>query len=276
MKNILDWHDKKIVSVLDEVSLWSAPFGKLLLENIPMKQQAKVLDLGFGTGFPLIELSQRFGSNSIIYGVDIWQEAIDRCSEKIDVLGLTNIKILNESAEHIQLKDKSIDLITSNLGINNFDNQAKVLSECYRVLKNEGSLCITTNPIGTFKELYTVFLMASTQLGTISGIEKIEKNINHRGTPNSIVKDFKKVGFNLTRKKESTNQIRFVDAIAVFDYFLIRIGFRASWNEFIESKEKNEFYETCISEINKCIKLNGEFTLSIPILYLEFEKVNLP
>lgn len=59
MKEPLDWQAPAIVEIYDEVSLWSAPFGKVLLDNIPMNASWTVVDLGFGTGFPLIELAQQ-------------------------------------------------------------------------------------------------------------------------------------------------------------------------------------------------------------------------
>ena len=81
---------------MDEVSIWSAAFGRLLLENIPMKSKWNVVDIGFGTGFPIIELSQRFDASSKIYGVDLWKEGISKTKEKIETLGLSNIQIFGQ------------------------------------------------------------------------------------------------------------------------------------------------------------------------------------
>ncbi|MEE9430720.1 MAG: class I SAM-dependent methyltransferase [Melioribacteraceae bacterium] len=94
MKKLLDYKCKEVVNIFDEVTLWSAPFGRLLLENIPMKSEAKIVDIGFGTGFPLIELSQRFGEKSKIYGIDIWEEGINRTKDKINTLELNNIELI--------------------------------------------------------------------------------------------------------------------------------------------------------------------------------------
>jgi arsenite methyltransferase len=98
MKNLLDWKDRSVVEVFDEVTLWSAPFGRLLLENMPMKAGATVVDIGFGTGFPLIELSQRFGKHSRIIGIDIWEEAIRLAKQRIERLEIENIELLEASA----------------------------------------------------------------------------------------------------------------------------------------------------------------------------------
>ena len=65
MKPLLDWQNPEIVDIYDEVNLWSAPFGLLLLEQLPMQPGLTIVDVGFGTGFPLIELAQRFGPTAL-------------------------------------------------------------------------------------------------------------------------------------------------------------------------------------------------------------------
>lgn len=75
MKKGLDFKSKMVVDSYDDVNLWSAPFALLMLEHIPIKQSGTIVDLGFGTGFPLIELCQRFGSEVKWVGVDVWKEA---------------------------------------------------------------------------------------------------------------------------------------------------------------------------------------------------------
>ena len=64
-----DWGDHDLVSQYDELSLWSSYFGHLRLENIPLKNYKKYLDVGCGTGFPLIEICQKIGSACKGYGI---------------------------------------------------------------------------------------------------------------------------------------------------------------------------------------------------------------
>ena len=51
--------DPLFCAALDELPLWSAPFGLRLLESVPLAPGATVLDVGCGTGFPLLELAHR-------------------------------------------------------------------------------------------------------------------------------------------------------------------------------------------------------------------------
>ncbi len=43
------------------LAAWSAPFGLRLLDVVPLDPAATVLDVGCGTGFPLLELAHRLG-----------------------------------------------------------------------------------------------------------------------------------------------------------------------------------------------------------------------
>ncbi|NTU78787.1 MAG: hypothetical protein HGA45_05190, partial [Chloroflexales bacterium] len=44
-----DLSDPALVAVYDELPLWSAPFGALLLRHVPLRRGATALDLGCGT-----------------------------------------------------------------------------------------------------------------------------------------------------------------------------------------------------------------------------------
>lgn len=272
MKKILDWEKKAVVNIFDEVTLWSAPFGQLLLDNIPMFPKATIVDIGFGTGFPLIELSQRFGNQSKIYGIDIWKEGINRTKEKIKTLELENIELLEESATQIKIEKEQVDLVTSNLGVNNFDQRAKVYREINRILKQGGRLCLTTNPIGTFEELFDLFDVILKELHLKEEQKNLEAYIQHRNTAQGIISELNAYGFQLVQQQSDSTTMRFVDAEALLNHSLMRIGFRASWETLVKTEDKNEFFKRLQLKINRIIETKGEFAMTIPMLYLEFEK----
>lgn len=272
MKGPLDWQTDTTVSIFDEITIWSAPFGRMLLENIPMKPSAHVLDIGFGTGFPLIELSQRFGSGSRIYGIDIWKEGVARAKHKASVLGLDNIKIFEQTATKIPLEDSSIDLICSNLGINNFDEKEKVLKETFRVLKNGGNLCLTTNPIGTFAELFILFEAVFTEMGLNNSLAELNNSINRRGSKETVKDEIIQYGYKPVKEIQDKTVFRFVDSLALLNHSLIRIGFLESWEGLIPQRERPAFFKNLQVKIDEKIRENGEFVIPVPMLYLGFEK----
>jgi len=52
-----------------------------------------VLDIGFGLGFPMIEIALRLGDSSRVYGIDPWEAAIERTKSKIKICNVNNIEI---------------------------------------------------------------------------------------------------------------------------------------------------------------------------------------
>lgn len=272
MKNLLDWKTQSVANIYDEANLWSAPFGKLLLDNIPMKLNAHVLDIGFGTGFPLIELSQRFGEHAQIFGVDIWEAGINKTTERIRVLGLKNIQIFNTSATTIDLPDASIDLVTSNLGINNFDEKEKVYLEIHRLLKSDGHLCLTTNTIGTFDRFFQLFKATLIELSITESLEKLEGYLKHRSKKTTLIQEIENHGFTCIKSVEDSAKIRFADATAIFNHSLIRIGFRAYWESLVPTSDHSIFFDTLVKKIEEIIEKEGSFDLEIPVLFLSFKK----
>jgi ubiquinone/menaquinone biosynthesis C-methylase UbiE len=139
---------------LDELPLWSAPFGLKLLNYIDYRPNIIVVDIGFGTGFPLIEIASRLGNGSTVYGIDPWKGCIEEAKSKIEYYGIENIKIIESTAEAIPLENKSVDLITSNNCINNVENIEKVLDECSRIIKSGGQFIQTMNLEKSMFEFY--------------------------------------------------------------------------------------------------------------------------
>ena len=273
MKEVLDWESRAVAQIFDEATLWSAPFGRLLLEHIPMVRGASILDIGFGTGFPLIELSQRFGEPSKIYGIDIWKEGIYRTEEKIRTLEISNVEIIEGSATEIPLGDGQVDLVTSNLGVNNFEHKEDVYREIHRVLKKGGHLALTTNPIGTFEELFEIFGSILGEMGLAKAQTKLKEHIEHRNTTGGIQLEIESFGFRLSKSKSDSTNIRFVDAAALLDHSLIRIGFRASWGSMVaDGENRRRFFERLVGKVNHLVEVEGEFKMTIPMEYMEFEK----
>ena len=149
--------DEETVSVIDELPLWSAPFGLKLLDKINYRKNISVLDIGSGLGFPLLEVAMRLGNTCKVYGIDPWEAAVERIKSKIKIYGISNVEIITGAAENVPLPDKSIDLIISNNGLNNVDDIEKVLKECSRISKSGTQLLFTYNTDKTMSEFYSVF-----------------------------------------------------------------------------------------------------------------------
>ena len=67
----------------DELPLWSAHFGLLLLERVPIRSGMTIMDVGAGTGFLSLELAERCGPDTTVIAVDPWTVGSKRLREKL-------------------------------------------------------------------------------------------------------------------------------------------------------------------------------------------------
>src|SRR5436190_22834692 len=116
-----DFSSPQILTPYDELPLWSAMFGLLLLDEVPIGGVTNALDVGCGAGFPLIELAERLGPRAHVHGIDPWNAGLARAAEKIAGRATPNVTLHEGSASAMPFAGATFDLIVSNLGVNNFD-----------------------------------------------------------------------------------------------------------------------------------------------------------
>ncbi len=268
-----DRSDPRLVEVLDEVPLWSAPFGLKLLEGIEYRKAMRVLDIGPGTGFPLTELAMRLGKKATIHGIDPWGAAVDRAEKKLGVYGITNVKIIRGSAESIPLEDHSIDLIVSNNGLNNVPDQAKALSECARILKNDGQFIQTMNLEGTMTEFYSVMEKVLKDRGMDHCVALMHEHIHQKRKPlDQYLEALVSHGFIIHAVTHESFDYRFVDGTTMLEHFFIRLAFLDSWKGIVPAGMAEGVFKQIESELNNISGEEGFLRLSIPFVLIDCRK----
>jgi ubiquinone/menaquinone biosynthesis C-methylase UbiE len=267
-----DLNNLEVASIFDELSFWAARFGTLLFDNLELSKDLKILDLACGNGFPLFELANVFGSSSEITGVDIWQAGLARATLKQNIHKFPNVKILEANGENLPFSDSAFNLITSNLGINNFADPTKVILECYRVLLPKGKIVLTTNLNGHFQEFYRVFRDILISFNNQSYIDKLEANENHRGTKKSVSHLLESVGFDITKIIEDKFYMKFVDGSALLNHSLVKVGFLGGWKGCIDPKDQAEVFSKLETSLNDLANQQGQLKMTIPMLYIEAQK----
>ena len=140
----IDTNSAQFVTFYDDAPLWSARFGALLLDNIELRRDMRVMDLGCGTGFPLFELANSLGNTCRVTGVDIWEPALAHAAAKCQFYGVEHVDLVKANGAELPFANDSFDLIVSNLGLNNFEKPYETMRECARILKKNGRLALTT------------------------------------------------------------------------------------------------------------------------------------
>jgi len=267
-----DWREPAIAELYDELPLWSSYFGKILLDKIPLRHNMTVLDAGFGTGFPLIEIAQRLRSSSLVYGIDQWDAAFNRAQRKIETFRINNINLFKGSASDMPFENNFFDFMTANLVLNNLEEQDKAINEFYRVIKPGGGLFMTSNLTGHMQEFYEVFADTLTELNMESCKEELNKNIEHRLSIELISNKLKNAGFKNLHIEQDKFYMRFADGSALLNHSFVIIGFIDGWKNIIPDNEKEKFFTKLEENLNIYSNEKGELKLTIPMLYIQAVK----
>ncbi len=267
-----DWNDPTLVALYDEVPLWSAPFGTLLLDRLRLRPNQSVLDLGCGPGFPLIELAQRLGGSCRVFGVDPWGAALARARQRITRLQVAHVHVIQGNGLALPLSSASIDLIVSNLGLNNFASPSGALAEAARVARPGARIALTTNLRGHMAEFYAVYEQVLHELGQPELIDRLREHINHRATALGTQRLLEIAGFRVRRIDEQALILRYLDGTAFFNHTFIQMAFMEAWRGVLPDSLEDEVFAELETRLNRLANRQGELALTVPMAYIEAER----
>jgi ubiquinone/menaquinone biosynthesis C-methylase UbiE len=264
----IDFNEPATVAAYDEVALWSAMFGLLLLDEVPLRDVRRALDVGCGTGFPLIELAERLGPAATVDGIDPWSAALGRVAEKVRVRGVRNVTVHDASAASMPFEDGAFDMVVSNLGVNNFDDRAAAIRECRRVTRAGGTIALTTNLQGHMQELYDLFAEVLRERGDSAALERLREHVNHRATIAGVRALLADGGFTVTRVVTREAKMRFADGTALLNHYFVKLGFLGGWKA-VAGAAAAEVFPLLLERSNAHAQRHGELAVTIPMAYIE-------
>jgi ubiquinone/menaquinone biosynthesis C-methylase UbiE len=270
LKHTFSIDDPNLVSVIDELPLWSAPFGINLLKTVELKQNINALDVGSGLGFPLIELAQILGASSKVYGIDPWERAIERINLKIRTYDLKNVTAVKGVAEDLPFDNNFFDLIVSNNGINNVEEMQKSLKECFRVSKPGAQFTITLNLEDTMIEFYSVLEETLINNDLNEEVLKMKDQIHSKRKPlNEIKTLLGETEFDIKNIVEDSFSLRFLDGTTMFNHYLIKYWFLDGWKGLLKKGDLELVLGQVEQKLNMSAKEKGELILTIPFVTID-------
>ena len=115
------------------------------LKVAPEHRYGKVLEIGAGTGFFIINLAQA-GLVHEPFATDISPGMVDVCLRNAVAVGITNMKARAADAERLPFEDNYFDLVIGHAVVHHLPDVEAAFREAYRVLKPGGALVIAGEP----------------------------------------------------------------------------------------------------------------------------------
>jgi arsenite methyltransferase len=262
------WKPPRLADIYDETSFWSARFGALLFDHLEVRRGVRGLDVGCGTGFPLIELAHLHGTSSHFIGIDIWAEALERARLKLQVHGLTNVDIIETDAASMPFPNEHFDLVVSNIGVNNFQDASRALRECRRVAKTGARLVLTTNMRGHFGALYALLDAILSESGLEQARTALRQEEEHRHSKQTLTNLLVDGGFAVSRTFEQSFSIRFVDGSTMLRHSLVK-WFLDGWRRAVGCEHERPIFEILEARLNAVAERDLCVEMTVPILYIE-------
>jgi arsenite methyltransferase len=183
------------------------------------------------------------------------------------------VTIVEADAAAMPFPDAQFDLITCNLGLNNFADPAAVLAECFRVAKPGGRAIFTTNIQGHMREFYTYFSTTLMEMGNNAEyLKRLANQQKRRGTRKSLCALLEQAGFIVAHVVEDRFQLRYLDGTAFFNHWLTKVGFLDGWREVVNPEDQEAVFARLEARLNERAARDDELQMTVPMLYLEGQK----
>jgi len=111
---------------------WLFYIQKRIINNLNIRNDAKLLDIGCGTGDALFLISKK--TSAKLYGVDISEKMIEKAIKKLREKAILKLS----DAENLPFNDNTFDYVLSTEAFHHFPNPDTAVKEISRVLKKNG------------------------------------------------------------------------------------------------------------------------------------------
>ncbi|MEI7489816.1 MAG: class I SAM-dependent methyltransferase [Bacteroidota bacterium] len=258
----------------DELPFWSAPFGLLLLDTVKYKTSMKVLDIGCGYGFPMLELAGRLDKGSEVHGLDPADDAIEVLKEKIRMREIANAFAVQGRGEDMPFGNGVFDLIISNNGLNNVSDQRRVLLECFRVCKPGAQMVLTMNLPHTMTEFYDALRQVLENLNLPGCIEAMDAHIFDKRKPLEYLRDLiSGSGFHIISAQPDGFKYRFTSSLAFYNHYLVKNFFMPHWKAFLPDGRQEELLSEAALILDREAAEKGNLEISVPFVCFDCRKV---
>ncbi len=176
--------------------IFEKKYINMALKQLKINKGETILEIGFGTGYALMNIAKLVGKNNHVYGIDISPKMVELTNKKIKSRSLADrVKLTCGDALKLPYYNNKFDVIFLSFTLELFDTPeiSEILKEIKRVLRPNGRLGVVSiskeNGNSVFLKLYEWAHI------------KFPKYIDCR--PIFAAESIKDAGFNIKYKKEA-------------------------------------------------------------------------
>jgi demethylmenaquinone methyltransferase/2-methoxy-6-polyprenyl-1,4-benzoquinol methylase len=117
-------------------------------DQLKVREGERVLEIGYGTGHAIVDFAMAVGQNGLVCGIDISEGMMNKTQKRLIKEGINNwdnIKLgLGDASQRLPYENASFDIVYMAFTLELFgvSEMIQVLNECYRVLGENGRICI--------------------------------------------------------------------------------------------------------------------------------------
>ena len=172
-------------------------------------------------------------------------------------------------AESIPLENESVDLITSNNGINNVNDMDKALSECSRIIRHGGQFVQTMNTDLSMFEFYVQLELVLMDLHMEYEVDLMRQHFSKkRPSIDKMISLIQSHGFIIKDLEHDQFNYRFANGTAMLNHYFIRLAFMDSWIKLLPPGKAGQIFDKIEARLNEQSKLLGGLKLIIPYVLI--------
>jgi len=137
----------RVSKYYDTLAASEKKFIKTGIELLGVKPGEHILEIGYGTGYAIVNIARRTGTDGHVYGIDISSGMTQVALERIGKHNVADrVSLTVDDASHLPYQDRCMDGIFLSFTLELFHTEElpQVLAECLRVLKKDGRICIVS------------------------------------------------------------------------------------------------------------------------------------
>jgi precorrin-6B methylase 2 len=113
----------------------------LAIENMPLRPNSVVADIGAGTGFYTFQVAPKVPKGKV-YAVEVQDRFVSLLKERQQDLGITNVEVVKGGSQTLNIPDNSLDLAFMVDVYHELEYPQEMLQAIHKALKPDGKLLL--------------------------------------------------------------------------------------------------------------------------------------